>query len=114
MTDESQSMNGETPEILKSSDGNGFFSASPEIRARAAGRYLANLAVAWGLLSILGALIMMLQTRCDEGYSYGSCDGDLTHPYVAWAIASLLANLIVASFMYAIGTYIEARMSKDI
>ena len=87
-------------------------SSKPEIRARAAGRYLARLATVWGVLSIIGAIILMFQRNClDE--SYGEC-WEYEYPFVTWAIVSLLANLIVASFMYSVGTYIEAKMSRDI
>jgi len=98
----------------KINDVKGFFVSAPEKRAHASGRYLARLSLSWGILSVIGAIIMMFQTHCEDGYSYGSCDGDLTHPYVNWAIVSLLANLIIASFMYTVGTYIEARMAQEL
>jgi hypothetical protein len=85
---------------------------SPEVRARAAGRYLAQLASVWGVLSIIGAIILVLQRNCLDD-SYGECWA-YEYPYATWAIVSLLVNLIVASFMYAVGTYIEAKMSRYI
>ena len=88
--------------------------STPERRAHASGRYLSRLALTWGALSSIGAIIMMYQTHCEDGYSYGSCDTLFTHPYFRWAIVSLLANLIIASFMYTVGTYIEARMAQEL
>ena len=115
MTDESSSTNNNFIEKQKTAfeEGWAFFSASPEVRARAAGRYLSRLALTWGVLSVLGSIVMMLRTECIDRSEYGTC-WESTHPYVNWAIVSLLANLIVASFMYAVGAYIEARMSKVI
>ena len=92
----------------------GFSMSTPEKRAHASGRYLSRLALTWGALSSIGAIIMMYQTHCEDGYSYGSCDTLFTHPYFRWAIVSLLANLIIASFMYTVGTYIEARMAQEL
>ena len=86
-------------------------SSKPEIRARAAGRYLAWLATVWGVLSIIGAVILMFVRNCIDQSDWGTCY-EYEHPFVTWAIVSLLANLIVSSFMYAVGTYIEAKMSK--
>jgi|LakMenEpi03Aug12_release.lakeMendotaPanAssembly.Ray.scaffolds.fasta_scaffold1735441_1 hypothetical protein len=84
----------------------------PEVRARAAGRYLARLATAWGILSIIGAVIMMFVRTCIDQSDWSDTCYEYEHPFVTWAIVSLLANLIVSSFMYAVGTYIEAKMSK--
>ena len=118
MSEESQSTNESSSDFKKVGvsieDVKGFFVSAPEKRAHASGRYLSRLSLSWGILSIIGAIIMMFQTHCEDGYSYGSCDGDLTHPYVNWAIVSLLANLIIASFMYTVGTYIEARMAQEL
>ena len=87
--------------------------SSPEVRARAAGRYLARLATVWGILSVIGAVIMMFVRSCIDQGDWGTCY-EYEHPFVTWAIVSLLANLIIASFMYSVGTYIEAKMSRDI
>jgi|688.fasta_scaffold549991_2 hypothetical protein len=99
----------------KINDVRGFFVSAPEKRAHASGRYLSRLSLSWGILSVIGAIIMMFQTECEDySESYSYCRVDVTHPYVNWAIVSLLANLIIASFMYTIGTYIEARMAQEL
>jgi len=99
----------------KINDVRGFFVSAPEKRAHASGRYLSRLSLSWGILSIIGAIIMMFQKDCSELSTYGTyCLVDETHPYVTWAIVSLLANLIIASFMYTIGSYIEARMAQEL
>jgi len=88
--------------------------ASPRERARKSGKYLARLGISWGILSIIGAIIIAFQSDCEDYSStYDYCRGDETYPYVDWAIGSLFVNLIVASFLYAIGSYIEARMSEE-
>jgi len=89
-----------------------FEASSPQNRARAAGRYLARLASIWGVLSIIGAVIMMFFRTCVDQGDYGTC-WEYERPYITWAIVSLLGNLIVASFMYSVGTYIEAKMSDS-
>ena len=92
----------------------GFSASNPEKRAHASGRFLSRLSLTWGVLSSIGAIIMMYQTHCKDGYSYGSCYAPFTHPYFQWAVVSLIANLIIASFMYTVGTYIEARMAQEL
>jgi len=93
----------------------GFSMSTPERRARASGRYLSRLSLTWGVLSSIGAIIMMYQTECrDYSVEYSKCYVDVTYPYLQWAVVSLLANLIIASFMYTVGTYIEARMAQEL
>lgn len=93
---------------------------SPEKRAIAAGRYLCRLALTYGILSVIGAIIMALITResdecidrsifSDSCYEYG-----MERPYLTWAIVSLLISLIVASFLFAFGSYVEAKMTKQL
>ena len=92
-----------------------FSVSSPQKRAHASGRYLSGLSLAWGALSSIGAIIMMLQTNCrDYSEEYSKCYVDVTYPYFQWAVVSLLANLIIASFMFTVGTYIEARMAQEL
>ncbi len=79
-------------------------------RARIAGQNLSRLASVWAALSILGAIIMLFIKECADTSDYGCLEYE--RPYVIWAIVSLLANLMVASLMRAIGTYIEAKMSS--
>ena len=79
-------------------------------KAQRSGQLLGYFSMVWAALSVIGALIMMFQSECKSGYSYGSCDGDVTYPYVTWAIVSLFANLFLALSAYTIGSYVEARM----
>lgn len=95
-------------------------STSPEKRAIAAGRYLCRLAVTYGILSIIGAVILALITsetnECiDRAIFSDSCYEYATErPFLTWAIVSLLISLIVASFLFAFGSYVEARMKKQL
>lgn len=95
-------------------------SASPEKRAIAAGRYLCRLSVSYAILSIIGAIILALITEqgdecvdssilSDTCYEYAT-----VRPYIEWAAASLFTALIVASFLYAFGSYVEAKMTKQL
>ena len=94
--------------------------ASPEKRAIAAGRYLCRLAVTYGVLSVIGAVILALITsetnECiDRAIFSDSCYEYATErPFLTWAIVSLLISLIVASFLFAFGSYVEARMKKQL
>lgn len=93
---------------------------SPEKRAIAAGRYLCRLALTYGILSIIGAIIMALIKResdvCLYRFSFDdSCsEYAMERPYLTWAIVSLLISLIVASFLFAFGSYVEAKMNKQL
>jgi hypothetical protein len=87
--------------------------ASPRERARKSGKYLARLAMSWGILSIIGAIIIALQTTCIDRSEYSDTCYENSYPYVDWAFGSLLANLLIASCMYAVGSYIEARMTEE-
>jgi len=94
--------------------------ASPEKRAIAAGRYLCRLAVTYAILSIIGAIILALITEegkecVDSGIFTDTCYEYATvHPYIEWAILSLFSALILSSFLYAFGSYVEARMKKQL
>jgi hypothetical protein len=85
---------------------------SPKTRAIFAGRLLARLAAVWAVLSIIGAVIMLFLRTCTDEGNWGSCY-EYEHPYVVWAIVSLLINLLVSSFLYACGTFIEARLTES-
>jgi hypothetical protein len=87
--------------------------AGPRERARKSGRYLARLAMSWGILSIIGAIIIAFQSTCIDRSEYSDTCYENSYPNVDWAIGSIFVNLIVASFLYAIGSYIEARMSEE-
>lgn len=95
-------------------------SASPENRAIAAGRYLCRLAITYAILSIIGAIILAFiteeGTECvDSGIFTDTCYEYATvHPYIEWAILSLFSALILSSFLYAFGSYVEARMKKQL
>ena len=94
--------------------------ASPEKRAIAAGRYLCRLAVSYAILSVIGAIILAFiteeGTECvDSGIFTDTCYEYATvHPYIEWAILSLFSALILSSFLYAFGSYVEARMKKQL
>jgi hypothetical protein len=94
--------------------------ASPEKRAIAAGRYLCRLAVTYAILSIIGAIILAFITEegkecVDSGIFTDTCYEYATvHPYIEWAILSLFSALILSSFLYAFGSYVEARMKKQL
>jgi hypothetical protein len=93
--------------------------SSPEKRAIAAGRYLCRLAISYAILSIIGAIVLALITeegKCVSKSSFsGSCWEYATErPYLDWAIGSLFISLIVASFLYAFGSYVEAKMAKQL
>ena len=95
--------------------------ASPEKRAIAAGRYLCRLAVTYAILSVIGAIILAFitekdLTECvDSGIFTDTCYEYATvHPYIEWAILSLFSALILSSFLYAFGSYVEARMKKQL
>ena len=93
---------------------------SPEKRAIAAGRYLCRLALTYGILSVIGAIVMALITRESDECVYESSFSNtcyeyaMERPFLTWAIVSLLISLIVASFLFAFGSYVEARMSKQL
>ncbi|MCE2817621.1 MAG: hypothetical protein LW686_03080 [Ilumatobacteraceae bacterium] len=88
--------------------------ASPHERARRSGKYLARLGISWGILSVIGAIIIAFQSDCEDYSSaYDYCRVDETYPYVGWAIGSIFANIVIASLLYAIGSYIEARMTEE-
>ena len=95
-------------------------SASPEKRAIAAGRYLCRLAITYAILSIIGAIILAFITEegkecVDSGIFTDTCYEYATvHPYIEWAILSLFSALILSSFLYAFGSYVEARMKKQL
>ena len=91
--------------------------ASPEKRAIAAGRYLCRLAISYGILSVIGSIILALITtegECVLQFSFSdSCSEYATErPFLTWAIVSLLVSLIVASFLFAFGSYVEAKMRQ--
>ena len=92
--------------------------ASPEKRAIAAGRYLCRLAVSYAILSVIGAIILAFITEegeCVETGAFGTCyEYATTRPYIEWAILSLFSALIISSFLYAFGSYVEARMKKQL
>ena len=90
---------------------NFLFDRPARARSISASRYLQRLSILWGILSIIGALVVSLQTECSDRSVYGTCY-ETSHPYVNWAITGLLANLIVMSFFYTVATYIESRMSE--
>lgn len=88
---------------------------TPRQRARLSGIFLTRLAIVWGVLSFIGALILAFTKECQDyesGGFFGTYCAEETYPYVAWAIAGLLANLMVSCFLYAVGSYIEAQMSE--
>jgi hypothetical protein len=74
---------------------------------------LAGLGISWGILSIIGAIIIAFQSSCSEVSEYTDSCLEKTYPNVDWAVGSIFVNVIVASFLYAVGTYIEARMSEE-
>lgn len=84
------------------------------LKAQRSGRILGYWAIGWAVLAAIGSVVMMFQEECEAGYSYGSCDGDVTYPYVTWAIASLFLNLVVALSLHTIGSYVEARMTAEL
>ena len=86
---------------------------SPERRARASGRYLARLSLVWGVLSIIGAVIMMFQRNCVERSEWSDSCYSYEYPFVTWGLVSLLVNLMVSSFFFTVGTYVEARVSQQ-
>lgn len=91
---------------------------APESRAIFAARMLCRLALVYGILSVIGAIIMMTITAEGECVSRSvfsdSCWEYATdRPYMVWAIVSLFGALILASLLYAVGSYIEARMLKQ-
>jgi hypothetical protein len=92
--------------------------ASPEKRAIAAGRYLCRLAVTYAILSIIGAIILAFITEegeCVDTGAFDTCyEYATTRPYIEWAILSLFSALILSSFLYAFGSYVEARMKKQL
>jgi hypothetical protein len=94
--------------------------SSPEKRAIAAGRYLCRLAMIYGVLSVIGAIVMVFikeeTNECvSEAIFSDSCyEYAIERPYLTWAIVSLLVSLIVASFLFAFGSYVEAKMSKQL
>lgn len=98
---------------LAASLGSAFMAGSPRERARNSGKYLAGLGISWGILSIIGAIIIAFQSSCSEVSEYSDSCLEKTYPNVDWAVGSIFVNVIVASFLYAVGTYIEARMSEE-
>jgi hypothetical protein len=87
--------------------------ASPHDRARRSGKYLARLGISWGILSIIGAIIIGFQSTCTDRSEYSDTCYEKVYPNVDWAIGSIFINIVVASFLYAIGSYIEARMTEE-
>lgn len=95
-------------------------SETPEKRAIAAGRYLCRLSVSYAILSIIGAVILALISEqgdecVDKAILSDTCFEYATvRPYIEWAAVSLFTALIVASFLYAFGSYVEAKMTKQL
>jgi hypothetical protein len=91
--------------------------SSPEKRAIAAGRYLCRLAISYAILSIIGAIVLALITEegeCEYEIFDRCAEYATERPYLDWAIGSLFISLIVASFLYAFGSYVEAKMAKQL
>ena len=69
-------------------------------------------------LSIIGAIILAFITEegeCVDTGAFGTCyEYATTRPYIEWAILSLFSALILSSFLYAFGSYVEARMKKQL
>ena len=86
---------------------------NPERRARASGRYLARLSLVWGVLSLIGAVIMMFQRNCVDRSDWSDSCYSYEYPFVTWGLVSLLVNLMVSSFFYTFGTYVEARVTQE-
>ena len=91
---------------------------APESRAIFAARMLCRLALVYGILSIIGATIMMFITT--EGdcavrspFTDTCWEYETNRPFLVWAIVSLFGALILASLLYSIGSYIEARMLRQ-
>ena len=89
-----------------------FDRSSPERKARASGRYLARLSLVWCILSVIGAVIVMFQRNCVELSDWSDTCYSYEYPFVVWGLFSLLVNLMISSFFYTVGTYVEARISQ--